>query len=122
MRLGPAESIRPAISPDGRFVAHYWMTSEQWTLAVSPVEGGLPVRTLAIQPTHSERVVRWGPDGRALAFIDAVEGSPNIWLQPLDDTTAKPLTHLENARIATFDWSRDGSRLAGRQSPRSATS
>ena len=60
----------------------------------------------------SERVVRWGPDGRVLAFIDAVEGSPNIWLQPLDDTPAKPLTHLENARIATFDWSRDGSRLA----------
>ena len=112
MRLGPAESIRPAISPDGRFVAHYWMTSEQWTLAVSPVEGGLPVRTLAIQPTHSERVVRWGPDGEALAFIDAAEGSPNIWLQPLDDAPAKPLTHLENARIATFDWSRDGSRLA----------
>ncbi len=111
-QIGAAHTMRPAISPDGRFVAHYWMTPEVWRLGVTRVGESLPLRSLALRPTHSGRVVRWSPDGASLAFIDGEGGAWNIWTQPLDGGPARKLTHFTEGRIATFDWSLDGSRLA----------
>jgi Tol biopolymer transport system component len=105
-------TMRPAVSPDGRFVAHYWMMPDHWALSVSPVESGLPTTTIVLEPTHAERVVRWAPDGRALAYIDRAGGASNLWLQPLDGGPRRKLTHFTEGRIASFDWSRDGSKLA----------
>ena len=105
-------TMRPDVSPDGRFVAHYWMTPERWVMAVTPVEGGVPTAILPVGPTHPERVVHWTTDGRALTFIDGVGGASNIWLQPLDRGPRRQLTHFTSGRIATFDWSSDGSKLA----------
>ena len=114
-RVGPLQSIRPAVSPDGRFIAHYWMTAEDWILAITPVDGTSPARTLPIRPSHSERVVRWSPDGAGLAFIDSFGGASNIWLQPLNGAPLRRLTNVTEGRIATFDWSRDGTKLAWRR-------
>jgi Tol biopolymer transport system component/DNA-binding winged helix-turn-helix (wHTH) protein len=111
-RIGPTESIRPVFSPDDRSIAHYWMTSERWSLAVTPTDAGLPARTLPIAPTHLERVVRWAPDGRGLTFIDAAGGVSNLWLQPLDGSPPRALTHLVEGGLTTFDWSRDGTMVA----------
>jgi Tol biopolymer transport system component len=105
-------SIRPAVSPDGRLVAHYWLTSERWTLAVVPLGGGQPSRVFPLSPTHCGRTVRWSPDSAALAYIDCEGGVANIWLRPLDGRPARRLTDFTSGSIATFDWSRDGSRLA----------
>jgi Tol biopolymer transport system component len=105
-------SMRPAVSPDALSIAHYLMTAESWMLALTPLAGGPPVRTLPISPTHAARVVRWSVDGRALAFIDGAGGASNIWMQPLDGASARKLTSFTEGRITTFDWSPDGSRLA----------
>ena len=111
-RVGPPHSYRPVVSPDGRSIAHYWMSPEQWALAITPIGSGLPGRALPISRTHGRRVVRWSPDGKALAFIDGFGGAANIWLQPLDARPARRLTEFADGTMATFDWSRDGSRLA----------
>ncbi len=102
-RVGPRESIRPVVSPDGRAVAHYWMTPEQWTLAITPIDGELPARTFPISRTHSERVIRWARDGRALTFVDAVGGVPNVWLQPLNGGPVRALTTLSDGSMPAFD-------------------
>jgi Tol biopolymer transport system component len=104
--------MRPAVSPDGKSIAHYWMTSEHWTLAITALTGGLPVRTFPLSSTHLDRVVRWSADGRTLAFIDGHGGMSNIWLQPLDGGNPRRLTNFPEGTITTFDWSRDGSKLA----------
>lgn len=111
-QIGANHTMRPSVSPDGRFVAHYWMTPEHWRLGVTAIGGPLPVMSLPILPTHSGRVVHWSPDGAALAYIDGSGGAWNIWTQPLDGGPARSLTQFTEGRIATFDWSRDGSRLA----------
>jgi Tol biopolymer transport system component len=111
-RIGPPHSYRPVVSPDARSVAHYWMNPEQWALAVTRVGSALPSRALPIARTHRNRVVRWSPDGSALAYIDGVGGAANIWLQPIDGGPARRLTDFPDGTIETFDWSRDGSRLA----------
>jgi Tol biopolymer transport system component len=105
-------TMRPDVSPDGRFVAHYWMTPERWVMAVTPAEGGVPTAILPVAPTHSERFVHWAPDGRSLTFIDGVGGASNIWLQSLDQSSPRQLTHFTSGSMATFDWSSNGSKLA----------
>lgn len=111
-RVGSPSTIRPAVSPDGRFVAHYWMTSERWLVAVTPAEGGVATAIFPVGPTHRERTLRWSADGQALAFIDTLGGAANIWTQRLDRSPAQKLTNFSDGTIATFDWSRDGSKLA----------
>jgi Tol biopolymer transport system component len=111
-QIAENHSMRPALSPDGGSIAHYLMTSDAWMLAITPTAGGPPARTLPISETHAARVVRWSPDGHALAFIDGAGGASNIWLQPLDGGPAKKLTSFSEGRITTFDWSPDGSSLA----------
>jgi Tol biopolymer transport system component/DNA-binding winged helix-turn-helix (wHTH) protein len=112
VRVGPPESLRPAVSPDGRMVAHYWMTPEQWKLAITAIDSELPARTFPISRTHSERVIRWAPDGSGLAFVDAVGGVPNVWFQPLDGGPLRALTNLADGGVPAFDWSPDGTKLA----------
>jgi Tol biopolymer transport system component len=56
--------------------------------------------------------VRWTSDGRALAFIDGAGGASNIWMQPLDGGSPQRVTSFPEGTINTFDWSRDGSKLA----------
>ena len=105
-------SIRPAVSPDGSLVAHYSLTPERWTLAVVPLDGGRPSLSFPLSSTHCGRTVRWSPDGSGLAYIDCDGGVANIWLLPLDGSPPRKLTNFTSGHIATFDWSRDGSRLA----------
>lgn len=112
VRVGPRESIRPAISPDGRAIAHYWMTPEHWKLAITPIDSELPARTFPISRTHSERVIRWAPDSSGLAFVDAVGGVPNVWFQPLNGEPVRALTNLSDGSMPAFDWSPDGARIA----------
>ena len=51
------------------------------------------------------------PDGRAISFINSVNGVGNIWEQPVTGGPPKPVTHFTSDEILSFDWSRDG-RLA----------
>jgi Tol biopolymer transport system component/DNA-binding winged helix-turn-helix (wHTH) protein len=111
-QLTVSSTMRPAVSPDGRFVAHYWMTPERWAMAVTPVEGGVPTRIFGLRPTHAERYIRWAPDGTALAYLDLASGASNLWLQPLPEGPPRMLTSFTEGSIATFDWSRDGASLA----------
>ena len=59
----------------------------------------------------SIRSVRWMPDGRGVAYIDAATES-NLWEQPLDASSSHQLTHFTDQTITDFAWSRDGQRLA----------
>jgi DNA-binding winged helix-turn-helix (wHTH) protein/Tol biopolymer transport system component len=112
VQLTEGTSIRPVASPDGRFVAYYWLMPERWALAVTPVDGGQPLQVFPLASTHCGRTVRWSPDSRALAYIDCEGGVANIWSRRLDGSPARKLTEFSSGHIDTFDWSRDGSQLA----------
>jgi Tol biopolymer transport system component len=111
-RVGPTESIRPVFSPDGSWIAHYWMTAEHWMVAMTRIDSQLPSRTLPVTGPHSARIMRWAPDGRSLAFIDGGNGVSTLWLQPLDGGPVRPLTQLSHDTVAAFDWSFDGTMVA----------
>jgi WD40 repeat protein len=112
VRLTEGVAIRPAVSPDGRLVAYYWLTPERWTLAVMPLNGGKPLQIFPLSPTHCGRTVRWSPDSQSLAYIDCADGVSNIWIHKLDGSPPRRLTDFGSGHITTFDWSRDGTQLA----------
>ena len=50
-------------------------------------------------------------DGRAISYVPVL--GTNIWVQPLDGSKPRQLTHFTDERpIADYRWSRDGKRLA----------
>jgi Tol biopolymer transport system component len=50
----------------------------------------------------------WTADGRAISFINSVNGVGNIWEQPVAGGLPKQVTHFTSDEIFYFDWSRDG--------------
>jgi DNA-binding winged helix-turn-helix (wHTH) protein/Tol biopolymer transport system component len=91
----------PQLSPDGKSV-----------LIWSPPNAiicNLPTCSL---PRPAPRYGKWTPDGRGLAFTGPDLG--NIWVQPLDGSSPRPLTRFtdKDFGIRDFGWSHDGSRLA----------
>jgi hypothetical protein len=58
---------------------------------------------------------KWMPGGNAISFVppQSSERSGNIWVQPLDGSSARQLTNFVDERpIVDYRWSRDGKRLA----------
>jgi serine/threonine protein kinase/Tol biopolymer transport system component len=52
------------------------------------------------------------PDGRGIAYVVREKGVDNLWVQPLDGSANRQLTHFTSELIATYDFSPDGSKIA----------
>jgi TolB protein len=113
-KLTDYPSICPVVSPDGRWISSYYRPELKapWKLAIISIEGGPPIKTFEIpQDVAFQSLVRWTPDGSALAYIMNRDGVSNIWIQPLDGRPAEQLTHFKSDQIFWFEWSADGRQL-----------
>jgi serine/threonine protein kinase len=117
---GPAAELTnytsdyPSVSADGKWIACLYFPGQNQppSLAMVPVTGGQPAKVLPLPATATANLpIHWTPDGRAISFINSVNGVDNIWEQPVAGGPAKPVTHFTLDKIFWFDWSRDG-RLA----------
>jgi Tol biopolymer transport system component len=103
----------PAVSPDGQWLAYYHRNpreTERKRIVIIPTSGGSPVKTLNVP--HTAYLLQWSPDGRAIDYADAREGSTDLLRMPLDGGRPRRLTSFELHTVSRFAWSRDGSRLA----------
>jgi Tol biopolymer transport system component len=57
------------------------------------------------------RLGRWTPDGHGVAYVDRTDPK-NIWVQPIDGGSPRPLTKFTEKDVRDFAWSPDGARLA----------
>ncbi len=105
-------SMRPAVSPDGKLIAYYYLDHDDWVMAIVPIEGGKPLQKFPLSASVISRFVRWTPDGKSLGYIDTRNGVSNIWLQPLEGGQPRQLTNFNTEHIFYFDWSRDGKNFA----------
>ena len=79
-------------------------------IAIFAIGGGEP-KFISDQPAYYGRL-RWTPDGSGLAYAARQQGVGNIWVQPLDGSAPKQLTHWNPNPIFSFGWSPDGKWLA----------
>jgi eukaryotic-like serine/threonine-protein kinase len=119
-RLTEKLGLRPAISPDGKWVA-YWYFVEEPTpsakIAVIPFAGGQIVKTFDLAPTAIagwESVLKWTPDGRGLTYVDRRMNTDNIWSQPFGGGLPTQLTDFKDNQFFSFDWLRDGRLVSSR--------
>ena len=64
-----------------------------------------------IDPRASEPI-SFAPAGNAIVYKVREKGVDNLWMQPLDGSAYKQLTHFTAERIARFAFSPDGSQIA----------
>ena len=94
-------TIRYADVARNRYFTHLWLhplgESEARQLTVGEVNDGS---------------ARWSPDGKNIAFIRAVQGTPQICILPVAGGEARTLTSLPQGRMGELRWSPDGKRVA----------
>ncbi|HJP93310.1 MAG TPA: protein kinase [Pyrinomonadaceae bacterium] len=111
VQLTEKDSEVPTVSPDGKLVAClYKDENAPVRIALIPLEGGRPLKTLDYGAPSA--ILRWTPDGRAIAYVDPRDTVSNIVARPIDGGAVKQLTDFKTDRTFSFDWSRDGSQLA----------
>ena len=97
-----------SVSPDGKWVAGVYVPDQnQASLAMVPFGGGQPAKVFPLPATADTPLV-WTPDGRAISFINSLNGVGNVWEQPVTGGPPQPVTHFTSDKIFYFDWSRDG--------------
>ncbi|HKY26574.1 MAG TPA: protein kinase [Pyrinomonadaceae bacterium] len=112
VQLTPEYTRMPVFSPDGRFIAcRYYVEQDVRGIAIIPAEGGAPLKLLPI-PVMDWQRVEWIANGKALSYIDTVDGVSNIWSYELDSGAKKQLTHFKTDQIFAYAWSPDFKQLA----------
>ncbi len=90
---------RPAVSPDGKWIAYL----SHGTFTVIPIGGGPPARTFTnISPTNYA-MVRWTSDGKGLLHNAGLNDRKNIWLQSIDGSPPRQVTHFDDQYVLAFD-------------------
>lgn len=106
------QSARPAISPDGQWLAYVSLDTDGWGVMVRALNSGKVAKRFNFPSAIGPRDFRWMPDSQGLAYIVQEKGVSNLWVQPLNGAPPKPLTHFKTGRFSVFAWSPDGQWLA----------
>jgi serine/threonine protein kinase/Tol biopolymer transport system component len=105
------------LSPDGKRLVFLASVIDPATkiaaqkLALVALDSGKPALLTDPDPRISGGP-SFTPGGKALAYSIREKGVENIWVQPLDGSAGRQLTHFTSERIEQFAWSPDGKSLA----------
>lgn len=109
--LSQAAASFPAVSPDGKFVACYVLTTDRRRrLSIISFATGKIVKEFDVYFDYN-LPIRWTPDSKALSYVVSRNGVCNIWRQAIKGGTPEQITTWDSDLIFRFDWSNDG-RLA----------
>jgi Tol biopolymer transport system component len=103
---------RPAVSPDGRFLAGLNVATgaNRLTLVTMPLDGSTPARELGtIAAATANGLMEWTADGNGILF-STVERT-NVWLQPLSGEPPVRVTDLATLDIVRGRRTPDGKGL-----------
>jgi len=94
LTYGEWEDIHPALSPDGKRIAFASNRSGFWDLYLLEIESGETTR-LTNTPEY-DGAPSWSPDGAWLASESYVDDNLEIFIQPINDSSQKPIRLTSN--------------------------
>ena len=100
------------LSPDGKTVATFEASESDHTtvLVTYSVEDGKK-SSLEFDPRGLPSLA-FMPSGKAILYDVREKGVDNLWVQPLDGSARRQLTHFTSEKIGGYGYSKDGARLA----------
>jgi serine/threonine protein kinase/Tol biopolymer transport system component/tetratricopeptide (TPR) repeat protein len=106
-------SLRPSVSPDGKWVACWYKEAgpaAPWQIALFTLDGGQPVKVFDVPQNEADgnSSIRWTGDSRAFVYTDYRDQITNLRLQPVEGGTARQITDSKREIFYSFDISRDG--------------
>jgi Tol biopolymer transport system component len=105
---GSRDVNSPDVSPDGAWLVLATETEQEDIFIVHPDGSGL--RQLTDDP-YRDRIPKWSPDGKRIAFYSNRGGEYDIWTITPDGAELKPLMSTPGDMRLYPAWSPDGSRL-----------
>ncbi|HYG78789.1 MAG TPA: hypothetical protein VD861_00290, partial [Pyrinomonadaceae bacterium] len=113
-------SLRPSVSPDGKWIA-CWRYDEppdtSMQIVIVPATGGEAVKSFGLSKNAMagwDTPVKWTADGTAVTYVDQPEGVGNIMSQPVGGGAPTLLTDFKEHQILSFNWLRDGRLVCSR--------
>jgi eukaryotic-like serine/threonine-protein kinase len=100
---------RPALSPDGKWLA-YNSTEQEEELLVSSADGS-GLRQLT-NGGYRNRGPRWSPDSKQIAFFSTRSGEWEIWTTDPNGSEFHQMTNLAGNNVAWPVWSANGKQMA----------
>ncbi len=112
-RLTKMLSMRPALSPDGKWIA-CWTKAETpnapWQISLLSWPDGQVVKQFDLQQTDASggSTIRWTPDSQSVVYIDFRPDVTSLWQQMISGGAPKKLLESAQQVIYSFDIARDG--------------
>jgi eukaryotic-like serine/threonine-protein kinase len=101
-----------SLSPDGKSVSTLDVREEDHKLVLNVFNIAEKRKTDRDIDQRASDPTSFAPDGKAVVYTVREQGVDNLWLQPLDGSAFRQLTHFTTERIARFALSKDGSQIA----------
>jgi len=102
-----------ALSPDGKEIVSFEVREldHKLMLRIDNVETHQMTYSDIDQRALPDELA-FTPDGKGVVYLVREKGVDNLWLQPLDGTPHRQLTHFKKDRTFRFVFSPDGSKIA----------
>lgn len=114
VQLTPHSASHPAVSPNSKQAAHYFMDKEAdnaWRVRLISSETGAELGKLSFPEQVTERRMRWHPSGSWLTQIFYKGEEVKLLLMPHGEGEAGTVNGLDEGDVNWFEWSPDGKRL-----------
>ncbi|MGZ7078869.1 MAG: protein kinase domain-containing protein [Thermoanaerobaculia bacterium] len=110
-RLTDAPANTPKVSPDGNWILCRLRSTKPgvplWRTALVRVGAKEEPRYFDVPSYGGPPTMQWFPDGKRFAFVDHVAGIANLWVQDIDRSAPRQLTHFDAGEICGFALSGD---------------
>jgi Tol biopolymer transport system component len=107
-----AKVTRPVCSPDGKFIAYFFL-DKIFKIGIVDTADGSVIKVMDYGDGKSLALrIAWSPDSRSLNFVADSDGSSVLWQQRIDEDAPRRIADLGTEEVRDLAMRSDGSSFA----------